>query len=275
MIDAAEFSERVEEIASRRLIYRIGGVGKDGTCDCIGLIMGAMYELGHKGYDLHSTNYFARYQMMELKKASEKELFVGQLLYRARTNQDKLNARYLPGGRYYTGDLLDYYHVGVVTSAKPLKIIECTEYGNATGIVINTGFKNWHYGGRLRGVLYDGIGETAREENVAMGKATVVTKSGALNIREWPKDGPVIGEAPKGALVEMLDEQEAGWPRIRYGNVVGYASSAYLNMAGQEEKTPGQTENAGNAEVVVTIIDSAGNRFQPYGDWRVLSGSAD
>ena len=86
MISVSAFVRRVEQIAARDLTYRTGGVGKDGTCDCIGLIMGAMYELGHKRYDLHSTNYFARYQVLEMKKI--KELFVGQLLFRARTNQE-------------------------------------------------------------------------------------------------------------------------------------------------------------------------------------------
>ncbi|MBR4057842.1 MAG: hypothetical protein IKK00_06875, partial [Oscillospiraceae bacterium] len=91
MIGVTGFVERVEQIAARKLTYRTGGVGADGTCDCIGLVMGAMYELGHKKYDLHSTNYFARYQTMELREVKkESELFVGQLLFSARESTDKL-----------------------------------------------------------------------------------------------------------------------------------------------------------------------------------------
>lgn len=266
-IGVSGFVARVEKIAARKLTYRIGGVGKDGTCDCIGLIMGAMYELGHKPYDLHSTNYFARFQTMELKKASEKELFLGQLLFRARTNQDRLNARYLPGGSHYTGDLLDYYHVGVVTSIKPLRIIECTEYGDVTGIVINDRFKNWQYGGKLRGVLYEntdmgGIYAPQEVENImALYEAKVITQKDPLTLRATPA-GRKIGEIPKDATVEVL--ADGTWPRVRYGEEMGYVSGEYLERV---EEEPDQQK--------VTIIDSEGNRFEPVGDFRVLFGGVD
>ena len=272
MIGVSRFVELVERIAARRPTYRTGGVGKDGTCDCIGLIMGAMYEAGHKKYDMHSTNYFARYQSVEMKKADAKKLLIGQLLYRARTNQDKLNARYLPGGRYYTGDLLDYYHVGVVTSVKPLRIIECTEYDGVDGIMFRNELRNWQYTAKFKDVRYESDEEEGRV--MEMYTAIVDTESGALNIREWPKDGPVTGKAPKGARVEVLDENEAGWPRIRYAGMIGYVSGAYLSASGDngEIGTPEQMENPG---VRLTIIDSEGNRFYPEGDWRVLIGSID
>lgn len=267
MIGVSGFVARVEKIAARDLKYRIGGVGKDGTCDCIGLIMGAMYEGGQKPYDLHSTNYFARFQTLEMKNANEKELCFGQLLYRARTNQDRLNGRYQPGGKYYNGDLLDYYHVGVVTSVKPLRIIECTEYGDVTGIVVNTRFKNWHYSGKLRGVLYDntdmgGIYVKEEEEIVPMYKARVITQEDPLTLRATP-DGRKIGSIPKGAMVDVMTEGE--WPRVRYGEALGYVSGKYLEKI--ETQEPEKQK--------VTIIDSKGNRFEPVGDFRVLFGSID
>ena len=263
MIGVTAFVTKVREIAKRPLIYRTGGVGKDSACDCIGLVMGAMYELGHKAYDLHSTNYFARYQTMELKKASEKELFVGQLLYRARESTAKLNDRYKDGGRYYTGDMLDYYHVAVVTRVNPLEITECTEYGDVTGIVISTKFKNWQYSGKLRGVLYEGFVESEPMEE-AIGSVVVATESGGLNIRETA-GGAVIGNAPKGAVLELLSDS-GNWWRVRYNEVVGYASKAFLQP------------HSGGIDVSATgaiIIDSVGNRFEPVGSWSVHFGSVD
>lgn len=267
MIGVSGFVARVEKIAARKLTYRTGGVGKDGTCDCIGLIMGAMYESGQKPYDLHSTNYFARYQTLELKKASEKDLFFGQILYRARTNQDKLNGRYMPGGRYYTGDFLDYYHVAVVTSVKPLRIIECTEYGDVTGIVVNTTFRNWDYAGKLRGVLYDstdmgGLYKQEEETIVALYQARVITQEDPLTLRATA-NGRKIGKIPKGEMVDVIAEGE--WARVRYGDSLGYVSNKYLEMI--EEAEPEAPK--------ITIIDSEGNRFEPKGDWRVLIGSLD
>ena len=258
MIGVSGFVARVEQIAARDLTYKIGGVGKNGVCDCIGLIMGAMYEGGQKKYDLHSTNYFARYQTLELKKVNEKGLFFGQLLYRARTNQDKLNARYLPGGRYYTGDLLDYYHVGVVTSVHPLRIIECTEYGDMTGIVINDRFKGWHYGGKLRGVLYDntdmgGIYKEEEETIMPLYKATVITQEDPLTLRATP-EGRKIGEIPKGAMVEVLTEGE--WPRVRYGDALGYVSGKYLERVQKEYS---------ELTIRTILTDSVGNTWEPVG----------
>lgn len=271
MIGVSAFVRRVERIAARDLTYRTGGVGKDGTCDCIGLVMGAMYELGHEKYDLHSTNYFARYQTLEMKNAGAKELFIGQLLFRARTNQDRLNARYLPGGRYYTGDLLDYYHVAVVTSIRPLRIIECTEYGDVTGIVENDTFGRWDYGGKLRGVLYDetdtgGIctGEEERDMPVLY-KATVSTQEDPLTLRATA-GGRKIGELPRGVTVEVLADGE--WARVRYGEMLGYASRQYLERI--EDAPENETEQTYGELTVRTIIeDSAGRIWEPVGAFSV------
>lgn len=264
MIGVSGFVERVKRIADRNLKYRTGGVGKDGTCDCIGLIMGAMYELGHKKYDLHSTNYFARYQTMEMVTLkSSTEIYAGMILYKARDDQDRLNGRYLPGGRYYTGDVLDYYHVGVVVRAKPLEIIECTEYGSVTGIVRSSTIKGWHYGGKLRGVLYDGYEEENEpkesEAEVTMSvlyKARVATNEGTLNLRSTP-GGKKIGELPKGAEVDVYTEGE--WARVAYGEMLGYASSEYLEKI---EPTPEPAK-------LTTLIKDDGTVIALEGVWRV------
>lgn len=262
MIGVSGFIGRVKKIAEKDLRYKTGGTGKDDTCDCIGLIMGAMYELGHKKYDLHSTNYFARYQTMEmvtLRKGTP--IYPGMILYKAKDNQDKLHGRYLPGGRYYTGDVLDYYHVGVVVRAKPLEIIECTEYGNVTGIVRSDTIKGWDYGGKLRGVLYEGYdGEDKEEEGEAMSvlyKARVATQEDPLTLRATA-NGRKIGEIPKGAEVEVLAEGE--WARVRWGDALGYVAGRYLERIEKDY-----------AELTVRVIltDSEGNTWEPVGAFSV------
>lgn len=261
MIGVSAFTEKVRQIAARNPAYRTGGVGKDGTCDCIGLIMGAMYELGHKPYDMHSTNYFARYQIEDLGKIDADAPFVGQILFRAREGGERLNDRYKPGGRYDTGDTRDYYHVGVVTRTKPLEIIECTEYGKISGIVINSKLGGWHAGGKLKDVLYEDFEEEAKP----MGRAIVATKSGALNIREWP-DGPVIGNAPKDTVVEILYDAGDGWVEIRHGRIVGYVSADYLQPV--EASAPDEPE-IGELRAYTTMIRSDGMSILLAGDWRV------
>ena len=263
MIGVSGFIGRVKKIAERDLKYRVGGVGKDGTCDCIGLIMGAMYELGHKKYDLHSTNYFARYQTMEMVTLkSSTEIYAGMILYKARTNQDKLNGRYLPGGRYYTGDVLDYYHVGVVTRAKPLEIVECTEYGSVTGVVKSSTIKGWHYGGKLLGVLYEGYEEDrVKEESEGnsvdvLYQAIVATEKGALNLRDAP-NGKDIGDLPKDAIVDVLEGGE--WPRVIYGDAVAYVSGKYIKKIEPEPEPVKLT----------SLIKDDGTVIALEGIWRV------
>lgn len=70
-----EFVKRVLEISATNPTYRTGGDGRDGTCDCIGLVMGA---LGGK-FDMHSTNYFARYKLANEpnQMTDEEELELG------------------------------------------------------------------------------------------------------------------------------------------------------------------------------------------------------
>ena len=280
MIGVTAFIAKVRAIADRNPTYRTGGVGKDGTCDCIGLVMGAMYELGHKKYDMHSTNYFARYQMATLKKANEKDLHAGQVLFRARADDGRLNARYKSGGRYYTGDLLDYYHAAVVTRINPLEIIECTEYDNISGIVVRTNFKNWQYVGELKDVLYDGHENEERTEMAVSYKAIVTTEKDPLCVREWPVAGIVLGKVPKGGTVEVLAEAGDGWPKIRYEKLVGYVSDQYLTPIGavqaEPEEIPEETDEAqirpeDVVEVTIRTVltDSKGNTWEPDGDFTV------
>lgn len=268
MIGVSTFIAKVKEIASRPLVYRTGGVGKDGTCDCIGLIMGAMYELGHKKYDLHSSNYFARFQMFELRRVTERDFYPGMILYRARESTGKLNDRYKPGGAHYTGDLLDYYHVLVVTGVNPLEIVECTEYGNVTGIVVSHKPSGSYYGGKLRGVLYEDYVERD-EEGKTMYKAIVNTEKDPLRVREWAVTGTILGSVPKGKIVNVLEDAGDGWLKIRYNELTGYASGAYLQRV-QIDPTPEETESDVAELTVRTIIkDESGRVFEPVGSFTV------
>ena len=279
MIGVTAFIAKVRAIADRKPVYKTGGVGKNGVCDCIGLVMGAMYELGHKKYDMHSTNYFARYQIATLKKANEKDLHAGQVLFRARADDGRLNARYKSGGRYYTGDLLDYYHAGVVTRVNPLEIIECTEYDNISGIVVRTNFRSWQYAGELKDVLYDGHENEERTETAVSYKAIVTTEKDPLRVREWPETGTILGIVPKGRTVEVLAEAGDGWPKIRYNELMGYASEQYLTPIGITEKpndtesAENDTENAANDTETepraLILMDSEGNVWRPVGGFTV------
>lgn len=216
----AEFVDRVRQIADSNPTYRTGGSGKDGTCDCIGLIMGA---LGKK-YDLHSSNYFARYQMRMLDNLlDESQLHIGSIVYKSRRDTSNLNARYQAGGRYYNGDILDYYHVGVVTEIAPLEITHCTSSGNINGIAYDTSIKPWSHFGDLLDVTFDDT-----EDDIGM-LYTVTTPNGKpVNLRMRPdKNSPKVGEIPVGEDVNVV-EQASGWSKVQWNGLNGYVMSEFL-----------------------------------------------
>ena len=255
MISKRTFINNILEIQSRAPTYREGGVGADGTCDCIGLIMGAMYEAGVKKYDMHSTNYFARYQMQELYSISRPEhLFTGMIVYKAREDTSQLNARYQPGGRYYTGDMLDYYHVGVVLTSNPLAIIHCTSGGGVDGITVDSTMGKWAFGGRLKGVDYsnDGADIIEEEETMEPYTAKVTAPSGStVNMRSRPnQDGPIIVRVPIGAKVEVQTNAD-GWARIVWNGTIGYMMSQFLVKVGSETGADEKADS--DAEDLVTV----------------------
>ncbi len=67
-VSLSDFMEKVEEIATETPRYRKGGSGKDGTCDCIGLIIGAIRRAGGSWPGLHGSNYAARSETENLRE---------------------------------------------------------------------------------------------------------------------------------------------------------------------------------------------------------------
>lgn len=218
----SDFLINVKNIADSKPVYRTGGSGGDGTCDCVGLIMGAL----KKRYDLHSSNYFARFQMRSLDAlADESQLHPGSIVYKSRRDTGELNARYQAGGRYYTGDLLDYYHVGVVTSIDPLEITHCTSTNNVNGITYDASIRAWSHFGDLLDVDY------SQEEAVKMAQymAAVTASSGStVRMRKRP-DGsaPEVAKVPIGQTVVVL-ESAAGWAKISWNGTTGYMMAQFL-----------------------------------------------
>ena len=90
----------------------------------------------------------------------------------------------------------------------------------------------------------------------------------SLNVRDEPgMGGTRIGRISHGAVVTVQAEFENGWRFVSYGDSgVGYVDGSYLGPVSETEE-PKAPE--------ITIIDSAGNTFQPVGDFRVLIGGID
>lgn len=248
-----EFVKRVLEIADTNPTYRTRGDGSDGTCDCIGLIMGA---LGRE-YPMHSTNYFARKELAIEPAAitEETEPELGDLVFKARGETNPrydLHERYKPGGRYYiNGDLLDYYHVGVVTSTDPLVIIHCTETGMINGIARDYTLVGWTHIGMVDGMEYPGADWFDDEEPAVKKTALVVADSGfTVNMRKRPnKEATIVQMVPIGSVVEV-QESAQGWATIVYNGQRGYMMSEFLRVVGM---VPVEDDTSFEAKVLAKL----------------------
>ena len=249
-----KFVAAVRQIAGSRPTYRTGGTGADGTCDCIGLIMGAI----GKKYDMHSTNYFARFQMRTLDSLlDESQLHVGAVVYKSRRNTAQLNARYQPGGRYYNSDMLDYYHVGVVTGIDPLEITHCTSTNDINGIACDSSISAWSHIGDLLDVEMVSTGE---ETCMSIMMEVYAANGKPVNVRKRPNaDAPKVGAIAVGETVTVT-EQADGWAKITHGSLTGYMMDKFLKEPGSEAETG--EENTGETVgqlVTIALPASAAN----------------
>ena len=226
-VSLTTFLKNIKKIQASNPKYQTGGIGQDGTCDCIGLIMGAMYMAGHKRYDMHSTNYFSRYQMQTLDNINN-GYEIGSIVYKRREDNGTLNDRYKPGGRYFTGDLYDYYHAGVVTSVNPLIITHCTSTANTSGIIEDTKIGNWTIAGRLKDIDYTSFVEEEEKEEETM-TAIVTSKDGnPVKLRADPSiKNAYIAKIPIGTKVEVIESAQ-GWAHIKVNGKIGYMMEEFL-----------------------------------------------
>lgn len=225
-----EFLHAVACIADSKPTYRSGGKGADGTCDCIGLIIGAVERCGVSWTGIHGSNWWARNYTSGLVSASSaSDLLMGDIVYKARTPGS--NGYSLPSRYANDPDQRDYYHVGVVTSVSPLEITHCTTGGGVDGIKVDTSLGAWKYRGRLSLIEGESSGAvTGTEPTGALqpGAAVVIAQRGkTVNMRDKAdKGGSVIQRVPLGTAVTVLDVS-GDWARVRVP-VEGYIMTDYL-----------------------------------------------
>lgn len=228
-MNAAEFVSLVLENKARVDRYLLGGDGAGGSCDCIGLIIGALRLGGVKWSGTHGSNYAARYEMRTLQKiGSREELMPGHVVYKAKRQGE--SGWSLPSRYANHQDTNDYYHVGIVTSADPFEITHCT--GVEGGIKIDTAIGNWTHYGEMKQVSYE-------EEEPMILEAYRVT-GGKLALRQGAgTEHRAILYIPDKAQVEAAPRED-GWSRVRYDGKLGYSMTKYLqrdiNVPSLEER---------------------------------------
>lgn len=229
-----KFISKVLVIKNLNPKRREPGDGSDGYCDCIGLVIGAVRRMGLKWTGIHGSNWAARKEFVQLKKInSVSDLEEGDVVLKGRPKTDgnwKLPSRYQKGGKYYNGDLTDYYHAGVVTKINPLNITHMS-----SKMTVDTKLGKWNY----HGVLSILAKANKDEEPVdvltpATGSlAAVVAPSGStVNMRKIPNiRGALITRVPVRTIVTILAPGEE-WAKIEYGKNIGYMMAKYLDIVG-------------------------------------------
>lgn len=235
-----QFLDNVNAIAKSKPDYELGHDGSDGQCDCIGLDIGAIRRSGGKWTGIHGTNYAIRSELENVRTVSSaSELSVGEVLLKGRdpgTSGYDLPARYKKGGSNDNGDYRDYYHIGTVTSVKPLRITHMT----SPTIKVDTSLgSKWRYAGRLKKVDYTKVSEDDNNNpNVNGGatvmnpisKATVVRCNGYLNLRATEAtDSADIGDIPINTVIYIYEKCSTGMWKTIYNGSVGYVNSKYLD----------------------------------------------
>ena len=251
-----KFLSKIDEIRRSNPVYKQPGDGSDGTCDCIGEIIGAVRRMGLKWKGIHGSNYAARYETVGLKYISkESDLELGDVVYKAcnqgdivnlacgrgtKTHKYDLPDRYKKGGRYYDGDLKDYYHAGAVTHVNPLQITHMTTPSMKVDTNLNGG---WNYHGKVKPIWdaasdYEPIAPEppAIEEPVpeAGSKAIVVAENGyPVKMREYPSTSCRTWEKlPVGTEVTIVQLGEE-WAKIDGGRHKGwYMMAKFLDVVG-------------------------------------------
>lgn len=252
------FLSAVDAIQAEAPTYRSGGKAADGTCDCIGLIIGALERCGGKWPGIHGSNWAARNAMAWLLPVSDaSDLTVGDIVYKARRPGE--TGYRLPDRYAADPDRADYYHVGVVRSVSPLRIVHCTSPG---GVVVDTKVGKWAYHGALS--LISDATDTGEEETV-MRTAVVVAESGStVNLRRSP-GGTLVARIPVGTVVEVVASNGAQWAYVSVDGKNGWMDTSFLRM--QEDADAGEPDGAVASEdagdvVTIGIPRAAADRLR-------------
>lgn len=257
MIPLETFLSCVKENESRIRGYESGHDGSDGYSDCIGLIIGAVRLAGGKWPGVHGSNWAARNAMSTLERTDPWSMFLGEIVYKDKEPGE--NGYSLPDKYKSSGDLLDYYHVGVVTCMEPLIITHCTNVPG--GIKEDKAINNWHWGGELKYVDYKKGGTTM--EPIYQAKVHA-DNDYPVRMREQPRtNSEILAKIPQGTIVDVLGivgSNEGDWGFIRYGGKTGYMMTKFLEPVKEEEEADEENVTIRRAQleyIAATLYDLA------------------
>lgn len=227
-----KFLSKIAIIKALQPKYKSGGDGSKGTCDCIGLIIGAFRRAGIKWSGIHGSNWFARKELTKLEPITGPScLKIGDAVFQTYEPGQAgyaLPGRYRKGGLYYNGDVRDYMHIGIVTNVNPLQITHMWQ----PSVKVDTSLRWWTYKGWLKRLGAEPVEPLAPQTPQQNVKARVTAKSGRyVKMRKEPTTRcGIYEEIPIGATV-TIDNPGEEWAQISYGKWKGwYMMAKFLEI---------------------------------------------
>lgn len=208
------------------------GVAKEGCVDCSGAFAWAYKQYGKSIYQ--GSNRIARSYVAELLPISAAK--PGMAAFKARAPTESgyaLPKKYKKKGKFYNGDLQDYYHIGLVD--------EDTHYilnaqNPQNGFVRSSATRGWDYVGYLKAVNYNGEGADTMQNMVV-----TADNGGSVNFRSRPdKTAAVLARVPVGETVQVLGVA-GDWATVQLKGFTGYMMAQYLK-AQEAVSAPGSVE---------------------------------
>lgn len=155
----------------------------------------------------------------------------------------------------------DVHHVGLVTDVSTV-----IHSSSVQGEVVETPLDDaWHLLAIHRYIETEG--DTQKEEPMIY-QAQVITQEDPLRVRAWAKTGRILGTVPRGAVVDVLSDSGDGWPRVRYNELLGYASAEYL-MRVEDSEVDGAEDSATDQSGSTTLMRADGVSITLSGQWRI------
>lgn len=207
------------------------GKSEVGCVDCSGAFVYAFRQFGISFP--HGSNAIARnYTVGGMLPVSQAK--PGMAAFKAHPPGEK--GYDLPEKYKDSGDLNDYYHIGLVDN-DPAYVLNAkgTQYGFFRDKISS----GWDYVAYLKDVDYGEEGKIEMDMTVVLPSGA---KGNTVNLREkMDKNSGIVTRVPVGAVVTLLDDFGA-WCFVRYENKTGYMMSNYLEYSGQDGESINQEQ---------------------------------
>ena len=240
------YLSKCNEIIKAKPAY-VHGKSSLKECDCIGMDKYAFRE-NNVSFSTTGTNFTARQQVDNFRKVnSVNDLHTGDVVFKAREQGEagwELDKypKYMPGGKYYNGDLRDYYHIGTVKSVYPLRIIHMTSPTAKT----DDSIVNWKFAGTWKKEYISDADADVPEpfpyepepEPEPEYKKVFAENGKPVNLRKKASlKASLVDRIPVGSIVGKLVEED-GWAFVQWKDMRGWMMDCFLIDEDESEPPP-------------------------------------